>query len=383
MKNYPKGTKFNDWKLKRENQKGAERFIVVRWVRYPDGTATLERLPVAEYRKIRNNELEMRKLVLRLNDRVSREDRAVQAVELRHAFIDTALLDEFREYLLAQIPSRNNATTAYYYLTNYFLNFFINQLKMNDPLQWHEVHETKWAKYLLGPDVPGSAHSKRIIIATANRFMHWLHKKRPTEVPPLEFKPFTRARFKEIEAKRKMKGETRERKVVTDADWKRILVQADAEIEPFILLCYHYGLRRAESMGLQPADLRRGYLSVERQLVAYTNGTPGYSPLKGRQSRTVPHWFCKPGDAHRWISEALSNLMHPDTFSDRWEQLMKRLALDYDIHDLRHTWVTKAIRVQAPRDVQLAAGHKNIQTTMRYAHDDRELDSEVFEPDAS
>lgn len=383
MGTHPKGTKVNPWKLKSETQKGVRRFIIARWIRFPDGKATVERLPVNQYRSIRDNELELRKLVLRMNDRVPREDRAIEVIELRHAFIDTALLDDFKDYLLAQIPSRNNATTAHYYLTHYFLNFFINQLSLKDPLQWHEVHETKWAKFLLSPEVPASAHAKRIIIATANRFMRWLHKKRPSEVPPLEFKPFTTARFKEIEANRKMKGQARERTMIPDADWKTILDHARPEIKAFIQLCYHYGLRRSEAMGMKPEDVRKGFLSVERQLVAFTNGSPVYGPLKGRQSRTCPHWFCKPDDAYGLIRDSQSNLMHPDTLTDLWNDLMGRLNLNYDIHDLRHTWVTKAIRIHAPRDVQLAAGHKNLQTTMRYAHDDREMDSEIFIPDAS
>jgi integrase len=60
---------------------------------------------------------------------------------------------------------------------------------------------------------------------------------------------------------------------------------------------------------------------------------------------------------------------------------MDELDFNYDFHDLRHTFITKAISAYPPRDVQLAAGHKSIETTMRYAHDNRNLDDEVFNPE--
>ena len=63
---------------------------------------------------------------------------------------------------------------------------------------------------------------------------------------------------------------------------------------------------------------------------------------------------------------------------------MRELDYDYDFHDIRHTWITKAIRLPnvEPRDVQLAAGHKNIETTMGcYLHDDRIFGDEPYVPD--
>ncbi len=74
--------------------------------------------------------------------------------------------------------------------------------------------------------------------------------------------------------------------------------------------------------------------------------------------------------------------MHPDTFSKRWAEFMGSLDLDYDVHDIRHTWITKAIRQPGvvPRDVQLAAGHESISTTEGYLHDDRVFEEVRFIP---
>jgi integrase len=378
---YPRGTKFSPWTLNYQTQRGnVKRFAIWRYVRLPDGARKLERLPVEKYRLIRNDESELKKLCVRLNDQVSREDRSRKVVEIKHAFIDVSLLDDYREYLLAQIPSKFKATTNYFGLTKYFLNFFINQLHMNDPLEWHMVHETKWAKYLDSKEVPQSAGAKKEIVAAANRFMAWLHKRRPAEVPPLVFKPLSAAKYKEIEARRRMNGEMKVRGFINEEHWKLILKNAPDEIAPFIQLAYGYGLRRSECMGLTLDDVRTGHLAIERQLVAFPDGTPKYGPLKGREFRKCPHWFSSPTQTYKLVNDALTRFMHPDTLTDRWNALMLKLKLPYDFHDLRHTWVTRALHGRDSRDVQLAAGHKNITTTMKYAHDDRTFDDKKFVP---
>ena len=38
------------------------------------------------------------------------------------------------------------------------------------------------------------------------------------------------------------------------------------------------------------------------------------------------------------------------------------------LHDLRHSWCTWAVNVWPVTKVQLYAGHRDIQTTMRYVH---------------
>ncbi len=55
-------------------------------------------------------------------------------VEIKHAFIDTALLEDYQGYLQIQIPTRANAQNEFYYLKTYFLGFFIAQLNLVNPL---------------------------------------------------------------------------------------------------------------------------------------------------------------------------------------------------------------------------------------------------------
>lgn len=364
------------WKLYREKQKGGvTRFVIKRW----NGAQPI-RLPTNKYELIRNNEEELKKLVLRLNNTLPKGQRVRELIAINHAFISPDLLEEYRQLLLIQVPTRDRALTEFYYLVTYFLNFFINDMRLANPLEWHIHHKTVWAQYLASKKVPKSASAKKTIVSAANRFMIFLHEKRPTEVPPLKFVPLTKAKYKELEARRKMSGDARQRKYIPDSDVQTIRKNLTDELMPFFELALNYGLRRSETLGLKPEDVRRGYLSLERQLVAYKPLNVVYGPLKGREYRKVPHWTCAPHDAIQWILSSYKQRVHPDTLSDRWALFMRTLRLEYDFHDLRHTWITNMIRKHNPRDVQMGAGHKNLQTTMGYLHDDRNMDDEVYEP---
>ena len=262
---YPKGTKFNRWLLNKEKQRGVERFAIKRWMTFPDGTEKLERLPVKKYQFIRDDEDELKKLVVRMNSQVPPEQKTKVAVELKHAFIDPKMLEDYKDYLLVQIPTRSKAINEHNYLVNYFLNFFIGKLNLADPLQWHAIHKTEWAKFLISDEAPAAAGSKKEVVAAANRFMAWLHDRRPQEVPPLKFQPLTKAKYKEIDAIRAMNGETREPQLVKDEHWAIIRTKLpNTTISPYVLLAYYFGLRRAESLGLNPGDARKGYLWVKR-----------------------------------------------------------------------------------------------------------------------
>jgi integrase len=353
---------------------------MVRWGLYRDRGRWVirrgkERLPTAKYHRIRHDELLLREYVDRLNAPL----RVKEAVKFKHAFISPALLAEYQEWLEAQIPTKRNAQCEYTYLEEYFLNYFIGQLNLSNPLDWFSVHATKWAKFLLSDVAPKSAKTKRAIVQAANRFMGWLHKKRPEEVPPLVFQPLSRAVYKDIEAARQMRGERKERRAISDVHWKEIRRSLSEEpIRPLVLLGYFYGLRRSECLGVRPEDVRQGHLCVERQLGKL--GT--YFPPKGRGPRKVPHWFARASDAYAWAEDLQKALMHPDTLTDRWNALMVALDLDYDFHDLRHTFITKSVRKHPVADVMYAAGHKDLKTTSRYVHDARPSDDAPFKPAA-
>jgi integrase len=331
-----------------------------------------KRLPVKRYRSIRGDYEKLSEFVKRLNAPID----AKEVVDYKHAFISPSLLEEYREYLLAKIPTLSDALCEFAYLNDYCLNFFIGKLNLKGIEEWHRAHETKWAAYLLGQTSIAAPTTKRKVVMAMNRFAKWLHKKRPEDTPLLEFEPISPAKYRQIEAQWELDHEGEGRTFIPDADWGKIEAKLPPTIAPFALFAYYYGLRRNETLGLKPGDVRRDYLSVERQL----KKLGVYAPLKGRTKRKVPHWAATPTQAYQWLVDMSQKLVHPRTLSERWAEYMKCLNFKYDFHDLRHTFITKMIRGRDPRDVQLAAGHKNIATTMAYLHDDRTLGDEEFKP---
>lgn len=385
---YPKGTKFNKWCIVLEVQRGKSIQTIRRWMVFSNGKKRFERLPAQKYRHFRSNQLDLEQFLIRLNESIPIEQRTIEAVEIKHAFISPKLLDEYQTFLRAQISNQITADCEFNYVKKYFLDFFINHEQISDPIKWHQVHKTSWANFLLSDKSPPSVSSKKQIIYSVNKFMSWLSEKRPSEVPKMIFKPLTNARLKELASKRKMNKEERQTNYIPSEDWKTINDRAVKELIPIINLCYHFGLRRNEAMGLKLSDVKTGHIGVERQLIKCNEGDPIYGVTKGRASRKIPYWFTTPAKAYHWIKEI--KLMNPRTLSRLWDEfildLMKQnlIKIEYNLHDLRHTWITRAIRQQkVPRDVQLAAGHVSINTTMGYIHDDRDLDDAPFIPESA
>lgn len=335
------------------------RWVIRRWE-----NGKYRRHPQRQYRHIRDNEPELIQYLMRLNASQS----VREAVELKHAYISPALLDKYLQERLIQVPNTKNVMRDFRALKKHFLNFFIVTRGLNNPVDWLQEHRTTWAQYLLGPDVPPSADVKKRIVQSANKFMEWLHRQRP-ETPLLKFLPLDLDRLKGVEADRVLNNTKHSTQYVAKEDWKTIQDCLPKDILACAELAYLFGLRRAETLGLKDEDVRPSCLLVARQL---KDTAPTYAILKGKEPRKVPYWFA---DAYKVLDLlSLRKLMHPDTLGDRWAKEMKELGFNYTFHDLRHSWVTNALRTQNPRDVQLAAGHVNIETTMEYSHDDRGLE---------
>ena len=395
---YPDGTKFFNWTLMLEKQKGSPEPVIRRWVYFPDGKKKYERMPRKRYKHMLANLAELQNFVIRQNGKNPNKIKAEKATLFRHAYINSDFMDEYFDYLSTQIPSKKHRTTEYNSIKKYFLKFFIDQLNLKDPVTWH-INQDKWAKSLLNIESENNPLNDRLrifkkgerlsaktlkgLVNAANRFMGFLHMKRPDEVKPLKFRPINQATFKKIEADRELENRVTIRKFVTDADWELIQKTLPANIKYWTLLAYNYGLRRNEAMAVTQIDIRNGFIFVTRQVIGFDQSQNyEYGALKGRATRKVPHWFCTPEDAYNWISSIneLDKKMHPNTLTREWRRLMNALKLDYDFHDLRHTYITKAVESHSPVDVQRAAGHVNIQTTSAYIKDSRILDEDRFRP---
>ncbi len=315
-----------------------------------NGVKKQPRYPYRKYKHL-SSEAEVQAFVDRLNHDLEKK----KAIRIKSAFIPVPQLEEFRERLLTEIPNAKDAKYLYGCLHRYAMAYFVSELKVLDPMQWHE-HQSKWGMHLLSLKL--SAKSLRHIIQVTNRFLAFM------KAPAL--RPLTKARLKEHEAKHRLENEAHPGLYLQEVHWAQIRNEA------IYCLMYNYGLRRAEALALKPEDVRQGYLSVERQY--------GNKPLKGRSKRKTPHWFASPAQCHAWIMQV--EQVHPDTLYLKFKQRMLKLKLPYQLHDLRRTFITRALDEHSPLQVQLAVGHTSINTTMKYVRDNRELEDSVFKPSA-
>ncbi len=358
------------------------KLCIRKYVVKEDGTRSYPRYPAKAYSHITSRE-ELEQFVNRLNHR--EDETKKRNIEIRTSFIPATEMDAFRSHLRTRIPTEKDFNYIYNtVLQDYFLGFFIGVLKIYDPNQWPKYQDA-WAESLLGTseksnlfDYAPSVKTIKTTIQTANRFVEFMHRRLPESFSLFKFDPIGAARLKDYDA-RIRHGDEPLGKYIPDDDWQVIEGALPIDIAPFVKLGYYYGLRRGETLGFNDMDVRNAFLRVERQLVAGSK----YAPLKGRYARKTPHWFMSPAQCLELIRLGLNHRMHPDTLGARFVKLMKELGFKYEMHDLRRTFITKALRLQNPVDVQHAVGHKNLATTMRYQRDDRNLDDEVFKGEAS
>lgn len=378
-----KTTNWSKWYLLTDKDRDGDPIWRIRRTRYVNGKLKTESYPAKKYAHL-NSARNLEQLVDQLNHRhISALEKAEAAYKFKHTFITQELIDAFRTKLEADIPTRRYADNLFYGLQRHVLHWFINQLGKPDPIDWKRA-ESKWGLALRGDldeigekfriwDEPVHPDTIKKRIQIANRFLEFLHAELPEVVPPIRLNPISKAQMRLYKTAFDRDGEYVPGKYIPPEDWLTIEKSIDPSIKSLVQLGYYFGLRRCESLGVTQDDLYEDCLELERQIVSFTDGKPQYGPLKNRKTRRVEYWFYSPGKLYDSIlTEA--DKMHPATYGQLFKSEMERLGFSYTLHDLRRSFITKAFRDgKAPRDIQLAVGHADLKTTLRYAQDDRGL----------
>lgn len=342
------------------------------------GKKTFQRLPRKLYNKLSKQDLQ--DLVTRLNYNEDREKRMRERFKINSAFIPNSFLKEFYELLESEIPTLEVVQGNWAHLERHFLRYFI-QFGAN-PMEWHRDHQAQWCNYLfetgLGP------RSLRSIVQISNRFVKFLHWKRPNEIPLMIFKPISKARFRKFSVEWDESDRGRKRSYISELNYAQMVKKIPNEIKSVFILCYKFGLRRGESMGLyeRPECVKKGYLHINKQLKQYTRDHElKLDTTKGRAARKVPYWYSSPEEVYNLIQKMV--VLCPDEYSRKFSEFCKSIELDFTVHDCRHTFITNAVNEKDVRlnEVRLAVGHTDLRVTSGYLRDNTEYDDEVWIPE--
>lgn len=313
---------------------------------------------------------EITRLLNRLNaSRLQEELEAKKRFQYDSAYVNELTLTEFESLLSTRSNKPAHTRAIMNCLHAHVLNFFIHTKKLPNPNGWKK-YEHEFGSYLLNKKL-SAAHITRIA-QTANRFIKFLYMNFQDELKFFELSPVSLHVLKDIKTSNSDRS-----KYISEEQFETICKSATESILPAIKLAYAFGLRRSEVLGLSVEDVFEESLVVNRQLISLLPNKV-FDSLKNKENREVLYWYMTPEETFSLISQLPS--MHPDTLSDIFVEDMKRLGLNFKFHDLRRTFITRALRSHHYRDVQLAAGHSDLKTTQRYAQDDRTLSRRKFRP---
>lgn len=363
-------TDFSKWYIVGDGER-----IRVRRYRTVDSKTTWESYPSNLYKHLDADELQA--LVTRLN--VSYElDRAAAADRYKfdHSYINIRSMAAFERQLNKNITDKSKQGHVLHLLNTYVFDFFIIQKKQPDPARWHLL-ENEWGDWLLDTDL--SPSSIRLVVSTANRFNKFLTEKvYPDMAAPRKLEPIGKLKLDKINSERAKEAPPR---FIKPDTYDKIIKTAKVkcpDVLPNMLLARAFGLRISETLGLTKDKFLKDNLLIDEQGDSY-NGTELIRRAAKTNERRVPYWNMTAKEA--WALVKTIKPMHPDTLIKKVNEHLE--PYNHTSHDFRHTFITTALRLKNVhwKDVQKAAGHTDVRTTMSYDQDDRDLSDEKADLD--
>lgn len=353
--------------------------VVIRRYKKVDGKVVWDRFPAKDYAHLSQDEID--KLLNRLNASfVSQENIAKERYKFDHAYLNPLVMEAY-EKELNSCMERPQVVTNLTWLNCYGFEFFVLKLKISDPSLWYKK-SADWGEWLQGKfkDEKGRPYTLSIstiiqVVQSVNKFLTFLSDKQfYEEMGAIRLlKPLGRAKIKTLKANT---IQATDKPYLSMEIFNKICKEnPDNRVLPNLKLQRKYGLRIAETLGSKKDKFRKGYLIVDEQGAGVKLGKIVTKPVKTRELRKVPHWFADPKEMRDQIDLIIP--MHPSTLKEEMNDLLAKYG--FTSHDNRAAWITDALDEHKPSEVQLAAGHKDIRTTMGYKRDKRNLDDDVLD----
>jgi hypothetical protein len=332
-----------------------------------------ERYPIKHYRGMSTTEVES--LLRRLNaTKEAQRKLAAERYNFDHAYVNQISVAKFEKHLGKRIKVDGYKKNVIQMLNTYVFKFFIIDKKLPDPSLWHQK-EDEWGDFLLASGLGGK--TIRMVIATANRFNNFLVRSvYPEMATPRRLEPIGKVLLDEL-------GEE-PGKFITPEIYEKILEDAEKkapDVLPNIKLCYAFGFRIGETLGLTKDKFLKSHILVDEQgnrVIIAKDGTKTVSRRKAKTfERKVPYWNMTAREA--WALVQQLKPMHPKTLINRVNDLLRPFG--HKSHDFRRTFITNAFRKVHWKDIMRAAGHRDVRTTMKYDLDDRGLSEEKADLD--
>ena len=153
---------------------------------------------------------------------------------------------------------------------------------------------------------------------------------------------------------------------LSSAEGRRLIDVAEGQMKAFVAVGINTGLRKGEIFRLEweDIDLEREELTVREAKGGEFRVIPMNEELV-QILRKHPRHITSPYVFHRSNGEPWQ-----DARKSYWETLNRaKLPTTFRFHDMRHTFISNLVaQGEDLRSVQELAGHKDIRTTMQYAH---------------
>ena len=402
------------WKITTEGSRKG--FVILRYLKDRSGATLKERLPRSLYEAFKGNEIKCTELINVLNHREETRRRSREEWKIKSEFLKVQgneLSRMFEDFLRDGSNNKKHAQDGRRMVEMHFIEwvYYSRETPEFDYLEWgkpkfqnefmNHLYNKRVDSTRMGVGVPLSAKTITAIAQKINLFFKFLREQSNGELQINVFDPsnLNPARLKNHEVMRSSKISTITLRVdeqyITEDTFKLIYENASDDIKSAIALSYRYGLRRSEVLALETEDLKVDCLHSRVQLIAVKNErmkafnvkplSKVTGPLKNRclEGRFIPHWYSTEEDTYQNLLNL--SVIHPSTLSSKWKELMGKLGLSFTFHNLRNAFCSNALRDLAKHnisvvDVQLAMGHSDIKTTMKYLRDYRVMNKQVWTP---